>query len=226
LIRVHAVVEGQTEEAFINGVLAPELGACGAAFDARSVKTGRKRLRDFRGGTISYHKLKNDLTLWMKEDQNPDAWFTTMVDLYRLPPDFPGYEACRCEPDPVERANRLEACFAEDIAHRRFVPYIQVHEFEALLFSEPEAFEIAFPGRTGVVAVLESIRRTFPTPEHIDDGTETAPSKRILAACPGYDKRVSGPLIVQYIGMATLRRECVHFDCWIRKLEGCALTPP
>src|SRR5208283_3738942 len=94
MIRLHAVVEGQTEETFVRDVLAPELGVRNVFIDSHRVTTGRRRARVHRGGIVEYHQLKTDLSLWMKQDRHPDAWFTTMIDLYALPSDFPGYDDC------------------------------------------------------------------------------------------------------------------------------------
>lgn len=85
MIRLHAVVEGQTEETFIRDILAPEFGTQAVFIDVHRITTGRKRSKVFRGGITAYGQLKDDLVLWMKQNQNTDAWFTTMVDLYALP---------------------------------------------------------------------------------------------------------------------------------------------
>ncbi|MGA3190744.1 MAG: DUF4276 family protein [Bryobacteraceae bacterium] len=226
LIRLHVVVEGQTEEGFLNEVVAPELGALGIFIDTHSITTGRKRGRLFRGGWGSYGQLRRDLLRWMKQDQNPDAWFSTMVDLYGLPNDFPGHTECQKLPDPRQRVLCLEEHLALDIrdglaggaAHQRFIPYIQLHEFEALLFADPGMFLKAFPEEGQIVAQLQAIRARFQSPEHIDDGQATAPSKRILDLLPGYVKTVSGILILKYIGLDALRRECPHFNEWMAKI--------
>ena len=76
--------------------------------------------------------------------------------------------------DPLQRVECLEAEFERDIAHRRFIPYIQAHEFEALLFAEPRQFAAAFPGAISQIDNLVSIRSGFPSPEHIDDGFDSA----------------------------------------------------
>jgi hypothetical protein len=221
LIRLHLVVEGQTEESFVRDILAPELWPRGVTADVHRVTTGRKRSRVFRGGITTYQQLRNDLLRWMTQDPNLDAWFSTMVDLYRLPRDFPQYADSRKEADPVKRVRLLEESLQGDIQHARFIPYIQLHEFEALLFADPEKFEHAFPGRLRAIAELQRIRSQFRSPEQIDDGEDTAPSKRIAAVVPGYAKAVAGPLIVRQIGMATLRRECEHFHDWMTRLEHC-----
>ena len=224
MIRMHAVVEGQTEETFVNNVLAPELGPLNVVIDAHRVTTGRLKARAFRGGLVKYGHLRKDLDLWMRQDDHLDSWFTTMVDLYALPGDFPGLASCAQVRDPYGRVECLEEGFERDMAHRRFIPYIQLHEFEALLFAAPRKFEVAFPGAASKIDELVSIRGSFSTPEHIDDGFDSAPSKRILQIFPGYKKTVAGPEISAQIGMATLRRECPHFDGWMRRIEQVAAS--
>jgi len=220
MIRLHAVVEGQTEETFVNNVLAVELGPLGVVVDAHRVTTGRRKTRTFRGGLVEYSHIRRDLDLWMRQDSHSESWFTTMIDLYALPDDFPSFGECSKVGDPVKRVECLEDAFAQDIAHRRFIPYVQLHEFEALLFAEPQQFVIAFPGEISKIDALESVRNQFASPEHIDD--ETAPSKRILQVLPDYKKPVAGPEISAHIGIATLRRECPHFDGWVRRIEQVA----
>lgn len=218
VVRLHLVVEGQTEETFVRDLLAPELGAHGVFCGAHRVTTGRRRERVFRGGLLNYRHLRRDLELWMKEDNASESWFTTMIDLYGLPSDFPGFTESRRLADPIARVKFLEAKFADDMAHQRFVPYIQLHEFEALLFSDPQSFSLAFPSIGAEVAKLEAIRRQFATPELIDDGPDTCPSKRICEILPQYVKPSSGPLIVNRIGLARLREECPHFAEWLDSL--------
>ena len=105
---------------------------------------------------------------------------------------------------------------------RRLIPYIQLHEFEGLLFSEPTGFLEAFPGGQSLVDRLTAIRMQFSSPEDIDDGAATAPSKRILDIAPEYEKPVAGILIAQRIGLAVIRRECRHFDDWVARLLALA----
>jgi hypothetical protein len=141
-----------------------------------------------------------------------------MVDLYRLPSDFPGAARAAAVSDPFERVRSLQFELQADLNHRRFVPYIQLHEFEALLFSDPGSFSIAFPDETAAIAELEEIRQGASSPEHIDDGDDTAPSKRICRLLPGFVKPVSGPIIAREIGLHRIRSECRHFNAWIETL--------
>lgn len=226
LTRLHIVVEGQTEEAFANNVLAPELARSGIALDARRIATGRRHGRTYRGGLLKYTHLAQDLELWMKQDRKEDSWFTTMIDLYALPTDFPGMGGIASTTSAFEKATHLETAFQTDIVRRldgasvsrRFIPYIQVHEFEALLFSRPDAFAAAFPDQTRALRALASIRASVPSPEHINDGPTTAPSKRILNIFPDYQKPSAGVLIAQNIGLTVMRAECRKFDSWLRQI--------
>lgn len=222
LVRLRAVVEGQTEESFINNLLAPVLGARNIFIDAHRVTTGRKRGRVHRGGISRYTQLRDDLVIWMKQDQGADARFTTMVDLYRLPDDFPGYDECRRKIDPFERVRCLEDKLRHDIEDYRFLPYIQLPEFEALLFAQVTAFEGGFPDLPNLVADLTAIRNGFESPEHINEHPDQSPSARILQLIPSYVKPVSGLLIVQNVGLVTLRNECSHFGEWMTRLEQLA----
>jgi hypothetical protein len=219
-VRLHFVVEDQTEEAFVRDLLCPEMALKGIYCDAHRVTTGRRGGKVFRGGLLSYTHLRKDLDLWMKQDGSVDSWFTTMVDVYRLPSDFPGMQKSGRLVDPVERVQLLEQALGDDIGHARFVPYLQLHEFEALLFSNPEAFFIAFPALGNALDKLQAIRQSCATPEHIDDRPDYAPSRQILRILPDYDKAVSGPLIAREIGLARLRAECRHFDAWLTRLES------
>lgn len=220
MIRLHFVVEGQTEETFVRDVLSVDLEAYDIFADAHRVTTGRRRGRTFRGGLVSYAHLRNDLKRWASEDRRADARFTTMIDLYRLPPDFP--EAARFSPsgDPLSRVQSLEEAFGRDISEPRFLPFIQLHEFEALLFSDPAAFQAAFPNRSKQIEELYRIRDAFPSPEYIDNGESTSPSKRICQLFPDYEKQVSGALIAARIGLESMAAECAHFGSWLAALRA------
>jgi hypothetical protein len=157
MIRLNAVVEGQTEKAFVDQVLGPELAARDVFIRSRAVKTGQHRGRVYRGGISGYLKLKNDVSLWMKQEQQSHVWFTTMLDFYALPDDFPGFEECTKRNRPIDQVECLEQRLAQDLAHRRFIPYIQLHEFEALLFSDVSKFEIDFPNNASAIEQLKRV---------------------------------------------------------------------
>ncbi len=122
MIRLNIIVEGQTEETFVNKILRPHLSVFNVFVSARCVETGRKRGRIFRGGMISYLKAQKDIELWMKEDKGDDARFTTMFDFYRLPNDFPGFEEAKQKSDPYKKIEVIEEKLMADIASPRFIP--------------------------------------------------------------------------------------------------------
>ena len=220
-VRLNFVVEGQTERRFIENILRPHLADKSVLVAARCVETRRSRGQKYSGGIRNYAKAKRDIEHWMREDRNSDARFTTMFDIYALPEDFPGYEDARQKRNPYDRVRLLEGALGEDISDRRFVPYLQLHEFEALLFSDPQKLEELFNGRNAEIGRLVRVAEQS-NPELINDGNETAPSKRIIREIPEYgsDKASSGPLVAEKIGLATLRQRCQHFDEWVGKLEA------
>ncbi|MBM4047038.1 MAG: DUF4276 family protein [Planctomycetes bacterium] len=221
-VRLHFVVEGQTEETFVNRVLAPHLATYSVWGKVRCVMTSRRRGVIHRGGLLSYAMARKDIRLWMKEDQNADAVFTTMFDLYRLPSDSPGYDQARRIGDPRRRVTALEEAMREDIGDRRLIPYLQLHEFEALLLADPQKLQCEFLDRDAAVQNLVVLSSRFDSPEMIDDGEHTAPSKRIIQEIPEYQgmKASAGPLVAEKIGLACLREKCKHFGEWLSRLES------
>ena len=142
LIRLHITAEGQTEERFVRRILQPHLALKNVFVDARSVMTSKdkKAGHTYRGGLISYEKAKKDIMDWIRQDNNPESHFSTMFDLYALPDDFPGVQVAARINDAYERVTFLEQSLAEDIDHPRFTAYIQLFEFEALLFQTWTSF--------------------------------------------------------------------------------------
>lgn len=221
IARLHIVAEGQTEEAFVNQVLSHHFGEHNVTVDVRTVETSRRRYLIHRGGLFNYQRAKRDLERWMREDRNEDAFFTTMFDLYALPEDFPGYPAAQRFP-PYNRVTTLEAAFQQEIKHLRFIPYIQLHEFEALLLSDPEKFDWFFIDHERSIRQLIKLANEVESPELIDDGPITAPSKRIIQLIPEYagQKASVGPLIAAKIGLPAMRARCPHFDSWLQRIEA------
>ena len=220
-IRLNFVVEGQTEEAFVKKVLAPHLGNLSIWANARSVQTSRKRNIKHRGGIVRYAQAHHDIARWMREQSGPDVRFTTMFDLFRLPRDFPSNEA-PTPVDPRERVDALQQALLEDIDDDRLLPYIQLHEFESLVLVDPGLLRGLYPEHASGVDRLVAMAAEFASPEQIDGGQETAPSKRIAKEIPTYSKTVAGPIVTTQIGLPNLRAKCPHFGTWIDRLEGIA----
>ena len=215
--------EGQTEEVFVREVLAPELASHGIFVHAQTVKTSKTG----RGGALNLDRVRANLRDILR--QRGDTYVSTLFDLYGLGPTFSDFAESRSE-EPGLRAARIENLLADDVvAHagcrrERFIPHIQPHEFEALLFSDVRRFREVTPQWIDFEHDLERIRAEFESPEHINDSPATAPSKRLVNLLqPTYRKTRHGPVIARRIGLATLRNACPHFGAWINKLT--ALQP-
>ena len=222
MVRLHILAEGETEETFVRDVLRPHLADFRVWVDVRCLCAKKRRTRRTSGGVLPYGLAKADLERWMREDPNEDSWFSTMFDLYGLPRDFPGFTDGTGSADPIRRVGGIEKAFSDDIANRRFLPYIQLHEFEALLLSDPLQFDWEFIEHDDSIDRLVQMVGTFETPEHVDDDPESAPSKRIIKELPEYEgrKASAGSEVAQRIGLATIRSKCGHFDGWLSTLES------
>lgn len=221
--RLNFIVEGKTEERFVNQVLQSYFADQAIYTAVHCVTTRRdRRMPNImeRGGLTTYRHAYKDIQKWIKEEKTENVRFTTMFDLYRLPPNFPGYEDANNESDPYVRVRALEKALEESICDRRFIPYIQLHEFEALLFSDIQQLSLQVPEYSKEIHKLVKIASDFSSPELINDGRTTAPSKRIIEAIPEYNnlKAFVGPIVTSKIGLPILKSQCQHFREWLEKL--------
>ena len=217
--RVVALVEGVTEQTFIGTVLAPQLALDGIMMTARLIgKPGRK------GGVGSYSRARRDIVAVLRQDTT--VFCTTMFDYYGMPHGWPQRRFASDVPFE-KKAALIEDAILQDISqemgsdfHRqRFIPYVQMHEFEALLFSAPDTLA-EMMGQPKMTVELREIGVRFDSPEMINDHFETAPSKRLVKLFPAYNKVLDGTLIAQRIALPTLRQKCLHFSAWLTKLES------
>ena len=228
MIRIFVIVEGDTEERFVNEMLVPHLDGHGIWAAASKVVTrGRRGNPKGQGGGRRYGHWKDDLSSWISSQGHlPNVWFTTMLDYYGLAScvdGFPGYRETQGQRDASDRVVKLEAAWAEDISFTRFIPYLQLHEFEALLLVNCEVFkEIFIEHQVAVDNLMAEVRGTQKAPEQINDGGTTAPSKRIIQHIPEYSARkaAAGSLAALKIGLPALRQACPHFDTWLSRLES------
>ena len=221
MTRVYIVVEGATEESFVSRVLAPVLWPSNVFLSPITLgDPGHK------GGNTNYARVKKDVVKLLKQDHS--AYCSTMLDFYGIGGGFPGTPQPPNLPN-LDKVVRIENAVKADIVAQvadarpdiRFLPYLQLHEYEALLFSDPAAFASAI-GQPHLSQQFEMIRRSFPTPEDINDDPNTAPSKRVLNAYPSYAKVVDGTVAARAVGVDRMRRECHHFDEWVAWLEALA----
>ena len=220
--RVLILVEGQTEERFVKAILQPHLWTKGVHPEPKIVTTKRvKSGPDFKGGIRNFGKVEGDIQLLLGDTDA--ALVTTMIRYYRLPNHFPGNRQVQGN-SSHDKTKELEAALESHInAAPRFMAYLMVHEFEALLFSAPSALAQVM-NEPSAERNLQSIRNSFATPEDINDDPLTKPSARVLSRFPRYQKVLHGPNALSRIGLATVRRECAHFNEWVTRLETIGST--
>lgn len=220
MIEVIVIAEGQTEEQFIKRVVAPSLHGLQVFVKPLLLKTSQ----DARGGAVSFDRFMFNARNVLRS--RPRAVLSCFLDLYNLDTDFPQHAAAKALPALDARVaclnDALHAAVVAQVSVRpaRFVAHIQPHEFEGLLFSDPVALAQVEPQWNASVADLARVRARVPTPEHINDGFETKPSRRLeTLLTPGYKKTRHGPLAAQAIGLVTMELECPHFRAWMEALR-------
>lgn len=225
MIRLYLFAEGSSEQRYAQLELGPHLLNFGVELRTVKICASKSKGRIFRGGGQSYEPMRRDLLNHLRTHRhNRDVRVTTMIDLYSIHRGFPRFD----EADPLrhlphERVRFLESAFADDIRDHRFIPHLQLHEFEAMLFCDPRVFcNLDDRAYTKAAEAMEAIRQEFASPELIDDGPKTAPSKRIIELIPDYAdmKSEDGPDLACIIGLPALRGQMPHFDAWLASLEA------
>ena len=218
-VRALAFVEGPTEEKFVREIVGPSLAPRSVFIVATT--PGRRRAQ---GGVQRWGRIKKELLRYLKEDA--DRVVTTMFDYYGLPSDWPGTEEAMRARSHINAAQAIEHAILADVCDelgqlfdpRRFIPYIQMHEFEALLFSDTQVLAEVVQN-PALQSSLDGIVEECGEPEGIDDNPDTAPSKRIRTFVSDYQKVVHGIIAAKRIGLSTMRERCPHFAHWLESLE-------
>lgn len=229
-IIVNILCEGQTEERFVKDVLKPYFSSSGIVLKHRLLVTSKKK--GARGGMLSYSQARGDLQRWFRENSartSETHYYTTMFDFYALPDDFPGYIDAQKTVDAYDKVGKIESSFAGDLGGMNFIPYIQLHEFEALCFCDIAQLKKIYPNESKSIDKLEAVLAKYGgNPELINNGPQTAPSKRIIAAVEGqgknhYNKPKSGAEVTKNIGIDKLLEMCRHFRKWVEKIQECSV---
>lgn len=223
-LQVYVIVEGQTEQTFIRDILAPTLSLQGIYLHPALIgKPGHK------GGDIRFDRAVNDIGQFLK--QRSDTFVSTMFDYFCIDPNWPGRSEVLHQTTsgtkltPQQKAEILETAtldaviqrYPDSNAQKRFIPYIEMHEFEALLFCDANI--LAEKAQIDL-KTIQAILKQHGEPEAINDDPDQAPSKQILTHNPYYRKVVMGTVITESIGLRTLRKKCSHFNQWLSKLEN------
>ena len=204
---IYFIAEGATEVAFIESCVRDYF-----------IKKNIFDIRGFdMGGSNSYDRYHRDVTNFLNREH--DIIVTTLIDFFRLPNNFPGYHEGKRLVGGQRQVEFIEGKVDEHINNARFVPYIQLHEFEGLLFTDLKGFG-DIPGCDAkTLAKLKAIIDANPNPELINDGPETAPSKR-LKIINGYKKPLHGAYIALDNGLDLIVNKCPRFKAWLEKLEA------
>ncbi len=224
--RVLIIVEGPTERAVVEQFLAPHFGERNLSLRAKVLgKPGHK------GGIRSFDAVRKEVSALLNQEGR--SFVSTFFDYYGLPPTWPAINQARGK-SAQEKARIVETAMWENVRSilldsvnlNRFLPYVQMHELEALLFSNPKVMADEFE-RPSLASSFSQIVRQCRECEEIDDNSETAPSRRIAKLFPGYRKGGSliahAPIIIKRIGLDAVRQACPHFSDWLGKLERLAL---
>lgn len=213
------IVEGPSEERFVGGPLAQLLWS--SQVYVTPIILGAP---GHKGGNTKYIRVKRDILRQLKQDQ--EAYCTTMIDFYGLGKGSPGVPAPN-HFDNIEKVVHIERAVKDDVCSEipefrpdvRLIPYLSLHEYEALLFSDPDAFAQSI-GQPNLAGRFHRILRDFPTPEDINGDPVTHPSKRVIDVYAGYKKVIEGTLAARAVGVPRMLERCVHFRAWLRQLEA------
>jgi len=167
--RLVFLVEGNSEVVFVNKFIIPYLYGLGFQnpVNAQTIITNRKQHK--KGGVVNYDYLKNDLKRIIAQG---NVIVTTLIDFFKLPPSFPNYTT------DAQHISDIEQGVADDFADfPDLIPYIQKYEFEALMFSKIDGFEIVMDDDKQLREIRNTIAE-FPNPEDINSLPQKTPSKR------------------------------------------------
>ncbi len=211
--RVIFIVEGDTEISFIQKCIMPYLYQKGFTnpMNAQKIITNRKKNK--KGGNVAFDYLKNDIE---RVAATRNVLITTFLDFFRLPTDFPGYTTDSLKIEQIEEAVRENISSIVDRAN--FLPYIQRHEIEALMYTNMDGFNYVVDKEESLNKLKEIINQ-YANPEDINSGSETAPSKRLMKIFP-YQKTTDGEIILEALPINDIRSKCPRFNEWLENLEN------
>lgn len=212
---IYIICEGQTEEEFVNRILRPYFNLH-QIYDVRPILMTTSK--GHKGGDVKYDRLKFNIEKLLKRET--DILVTTFIDYFRLKNDFPQFEQAQQQQNKMQRVDFLEKAIAVEINNSRFIPYIQLHEFEGLLFAAKDGFEFLPDLKSANLEKLLLAVKEKENPEELNDGELTAPSKRLEQLIPGFDKNKPfyGGLIAEVNTINTVLDRCLRFKTWVETL--------
>jgi len=214
---ITVLCEGKTEQKFIKSILSPYFQQKNIIMTPIIVsKKGEK------GGDVKFQRVKGDIVTALS--QSNISAVTTFVDYYGIK-EWPGKNDVLQNSTPEQIADCLNQATKNAICSKydnlnpqnRFIPFVAVHEFETLLFSNSKV--LAEHLHIEQNKVDEVLSEHDGCPEKINNSPETAPSKRLEKWDARYGKTTAGIAIADAIGIDEMRKKCPLFDAWLRTLE-------
>jgi len=157
-------------------------------------------------GNISIDRVKHEINKMMYS-------FDYVSTFY----DFYGFKGIK-EEDTKEILEKRILHLIPETMQEKLIPYIQMYEFEGLLFSSPADMAFILQNKE-IKSWAENILKEFNgNPELINNSSQTAPSKRLMST--SYRKVTHGPDIALKTGLNGIRKKCTGFDEWLKRLEN------
>lgn len=214
--RLIIICEGPTEREFCLSILAPYFIHSGISIQATLIQKSM-------GGIVKWQEIRKQVINTLNQD--PSVYVSLFIDYYGLYAKylFPKWDECEATVDRSKRMTILEQGMEEDIPDAiryRFIPYIQLHEFEGLLFIDYKYFTQQFEiTELNHRLEFQKVFEDHPNPELINNGKETAPSKRLMKYIQGYNKPIYGNILAECIGVENIRAKCPRFNTWLQNIE-------
>lgn len=215
--RVIIICEGETEKEFVETTLQKY-------FSSKNIILNAPLIKKSNGGIVKWKYLKKQIETHLKSEK--DSIVTTLIDYYGLYEKyhFPNWENAHKKSNKNDILKEVESSMLLDIEEtfrHRFVPYLQLHEFEGLIFSDKDELLNQIPQNDILdFEELDDIFEKYTNPEEINNSKETAPSKRLLRIINGYNKIVYGNIIAEAIGVDKIRSKAIRFNKWLNIIEN------
>ncbi len=224
MTRVIIICEGKTEREFIKKIVSPHLSGFGINVSFPILGKPSKK-----GGDVRGVRVIGDIVNFLRNDKS--AYCTTFLDFYGMKSDVPGKNSASSKMSHGKKKEAVENAICEvvkgkvgDTKIRRFKPYVQMYEFEGLLFSNPDkmSYRLSEGNDKFGNLILSECKKilNLNSPEEINDSAETSPSKRIEKMVPSYAKIIDGISLAEDIGLREIRQKCPLFNEWINWLEN------
>lgn len=212
---IYILCEGPSEEEFVNLILR-EYFRRFEIYDVRPILMSTSK--GHKGGAVNYRRLKYNIDRLLNRES--DVLVTTFIDFFRLRTDFPKYAEAELVTDKIRKVELLEEALSASVDNKRFIPYIQLHEFEGLLFAAFDGFDFLPDIPQNNLKLLQNAVDEKENPELLNDGALTAPSKRLENLIPGFDKKKPffGGLIAEVNTIEPILERCIRFKTWTDSL--------